>query len=199
MTQTTSTDEELARQARDGDESAVEVLFERWAPRMRERVRRSLRGIVRRRIAESDVIQDAWLAAFLRFEDFEDRGEGSFGRWLQKILENKLKEALRRHLGTGKRDARCEVTRGDGSGDRSAPDRARSPSVEAVVTEDCAALRRAMAELPEHYRAILRMVHEQDLSLTEIGRRTGRSANAACKVYGRAVTALGDLLGGDAR
>jgi DNA-directed RNA polymerase specialized sigma24 family protein len=48
----------------------------------------------------------------------------------------------------------------------------------------------AMEELPEDYRHVLRLVQEEALTLTEAGRRLGRSAGAAEKLYGRALAKL---------
>ena len=195
MNPTAATDEELVRRAKTGDEAAFSTLLDRWLPRLRSRARRVLRGILRRRVAESDVIQDAYTTAFVRIDDFEDRGVGSFGRWLSKILENKLRDQLRQHVGTAKRAAGVEVSRADGGREHLVPSPEPTPSATVMGAERRAALRDAMISLPHDYREVLRMVHEERLPLAEIGRRTGRSANAACKIYGRAVDALGRILG----
>ena len=96
---------DLIRRAQAGDEEAARTLFERHVADLRRRVHRGLPSLARGKLAESDVIQEAYLTAFVRLADFEDRGEGSFGRWLTKILDNKIRHEARRYLGTTKRAA----------------------------------------------------------------------------------------------
>src|SRR6185295_17896538 len=58
-------DEALVRSVRAGDETAARVLFDRHLPALRAKARARLPAALRGKVAESDVIQDAWLAAFL--------------------------------------------------------------------------------------------------------------------------------------
>ena len=55
-------------------------------------------------------------------------------------------------------------------------------------------LERAMVQLPEHYREALRLRHQESCTFAEIGRRTGRSAEAARKVWARAVEQLKQVI-----
>jgi RNA polymerase sigma-70 factor (subfamily 1) len=190
------TDEELVRRVRDGDEAAARLLFERQLPELRARARARLPAALRGKVAESDVIQDAYLAAFLAIGRFEDRGEGSFAAWLRTILENKIGHEIERHLAAGKRDVRRERRMRTGSGDDfgATPDQT-SPSQAAVADEEQRVLRDAMAALPEDYAAVLRHVHVEGLTLAETGARMGRSADAARKLYARAMSELAARLG----
>ena len=103
------TNEALVRAVRAGDAEAARRLFDRHCDALRGQVRRGLPTGIRKKVAESDVIQEAWIAAFLSLGDFEDRGDGSFARWLRGILDRRIARELRRHHGTAKRDARREV------------------------------------------------------------------------------------------
>ena len=58
-------DEELVRRAHGGDDAARETLVTRHADLLRARARRRLPRTLRGKVAESDVIQEAWIAAFL--------------------------------------------------------------------------------------------------------------------------------------
>lgn len=183
-------DEDLVRQAKAGDESATRALFERHAEALRARVRRGLPKRLRPKVAESDVIQDAYVAAFLKLGDFEARGDGSFARWLHTVLERKILNEARHYVGSQKRDARREVAAGSSvvriAGASSDP----SPSVAAIDAEDRARLVTAMEDLPEAQRAALRLVHEEHLSFEDAAARMKRSAGAVRKLYGRAVLEL---------
>ncbi len=183
-------DEDLVRLAKSGDESATRVLFSRHVEALRARVRRGLPKRVRPKVAESDVIQDAYVAAFLNLCDFEERGDGSFARWLHTVLERKILNEVRRHVGSKKRDARREVAAGSSvvriAGASSDP----SPSVAAIDAEDRARLVTAMRDLPEAQRAAIRLVHEEHLSFDDAAARMKRTAGAVRKLYGRAVLGL---------
>ena len=183
------TDEDLVRRVRAGDEAAAQQLFERHLPALRAKARARLPAALRGKVAESDVVQEAWLAAFLDVGKFEDRGDGSFAKWLQKILRHKLLDEVRRHARVGKRDARREERLATGA---SVVDAGQaSPSVEAHDAERSAALRGAIDELASDHATVLRLIHQEGLTLVEAGARMGRSADAVRKLYGRALVQLG--------
>jgi RNA polymerase sigma-70 factor (ECF subfamily) len=187
-------DEVLVRRVRSGDQDAARILFDRHAPGLRARVRRSLPGRLRARLGESDVVQEAYLAVFLGLRDFEDRGEGSFGRWVHGILEHKVVDEVRRHVDAEKRAQAREArirTRDEG---RLAECR-QTPSGEAASAEESRRLRARMDGLQTDYRTILRLVHDEGLSLVAAGVRMGRSPDAARMLYGRAVAKLTKVLG----
>jgi RNA polymerase sigma factor (sigma-70 family) len=188
-------DEELVRAIRAGDALAPGVLLGRYASRIRSEVRRTLRGVVRRRVGDSDVAQEAWLAAFTSLDEFVDRGPGSFGRWLIQIVRHKARDQVRRHLGAAKRGGKAEISGSKGPRASQAADGAITPKEGAARRESRDRLQRAMARLSPDYRAVLDCVHHQGMTLEQAGEATGRSANATCKVYGRAVRALARLMG----
>jgi RNA polymerase sigma-70 factor, ECF subfamily len=185
------TESELVRRWRAGDAAAAQILCGVLLPRLQQRARRAIRREMQGRVSPSDAVQEALVTASLRIEDFEDRGEGSFGRWLLQILDHKLKDEIRRHLGTRRRDARHEVGNGSSVGPTgTAASPTRSPGSHAAAAEQSARLRAAMDGLSASHRAVLRLVHEQGLSLAEVARVTARSPSAVSQLYGRAVTAL---------
>jgi RNA polymerase sigma-70 factor, ECF subfamily len=187
------TDEELVRRVRAGDEAAARLLFERHLPELRAKARARLPASLRGKVAESDVVQEAWLAAYLSLPGFEDRGDRSFAKWLQRILEHKLLDEIRRHAGAGKRDARREqrLPTETPVADTGQP----SPSAEVVSVERSAALSAAIDDLPSDQATVVRWIHQEGLTLVEAGERMGRSADAVRKLYGRALVRLGGRLG----
>ena len=189
-------DEDLVRKVRDGDEAAARRLFERHSVELRERVARDLPRALRPRVAASDVVQEAYLAAFLRLGDFEDRGDGSFRRWIATILENKVKDEVRHHALAGKRDVRREVDVQSGIVRLAGASPVRSASADLRDAEDRAQVARAMAGLPSAQREVMRLVHEERLTVEQAAARMGRSLAAARKLYSRAVLRLADDLRG---
>ncbi len=180
---------DLVRRARAGDEAAVRELFERHVEDLRRRVRRRIPVLARRNVSGSDVIQEAYLAAFLGLAHFEDRGEGSFGKWLAGILDHKIRDEVRRYLGTEKRAAEEVAT--DAA---SIPSRQRTPSSQAEASEDLERLRRSMDRLAPADREILDLVHRQGLKFTEAAERLGITPDAARMRHGRALSRVAEQM-----
>ena len=65
-----------------------------------------------------------------------------------------------------------------------------SPSGVAIEHEQALALRRAVDRLPEEYRRVVVLRFDDGLSFEEIGQLTDRSADAARKVWSRAMERL---------
>ena len=65
-----------------------------------------------------------------------------------------------------------------------------SPSGVAIEHEQSSALWRALERLPEDYRRVVCLRFDEDRSFEEIGKLTGRSPNAARKVWARAMERL---------
>ena len=189
-------DEDLVRRVRAGDEAAARLLFERHLPALRAKARARLPAALRGKVGESDVVQEAWLAAFVALGKFEDRGEGSFGRWIRGIVEHKVREQADHHLGAAKRDARRAARLlTDEARSIPSPDQP-SPSEVAMAGESAAELRSVIESLPEDHAAVLRLVYLDGLTLAQAGERMGRSADAVRKTYGRALTRLAEKMRG---
>lgn len=188
------TDEELTRRVLAGDGDAAGLLFDRHAASLRASVRGRLPSALRGKVGESDVVQEAWLAAYMSLAKFEDRGDGSFGAWLRRILERKLVDEVRRHAGAAMRDARREERLATDAGVAAACE--PSPSGEVADAEESAAIRAAVADLPSDYAVVIRLIHQEGLTLVAAGQRMGRSADAVRKLYGRALACLVDRVGG---
>ena len=88
--------------ARGGDRSAYDRLFALHAERARLFVAARLGPRLRAGVETQDVLQDAYLAAHAAFDRFEYADEGSFARWLFRIIENRLRD-LSDHVGAIKR------------------------------------------------------------------------------------------------
>ena len=189
-------DGEPIRRIQEGDEAAARALFERYVPALRAQVRRNMPPSMRRKVAESDMIQEAYLAAFLSLGNFEDRGEEAFRSWLAQ--DPAAQDPRRGQAATSapeKRDARREQS---GVGDPLAGQ--RRPT--ATPRRACRPWRRRNGRRcgapwtgsPPTTRRSSGFVHRDGLTLTEAGTRMGRTADAARKLYGRAVARLTESL-----
>jgi RNA polymerase sigma-70 factor, ECF subfamily len=187
-------DEDLARRARAGDEEAARLLFDRHLPTLRAAARARLPDALRGKVGASDVVQEAWLAAFVALGDFEDAGDGSFRRWLRKIVERKVSDEVRRHARVQKRSAKREV-RFATEAARLEPDPLQpTPSQVAGDAEESGALRAVVDGLAADHAMVIRLVHQEGLTLVEAGLRMGRSPDATRMLYGRAMHRLAGRL-----
>ncbi|MHC5032542.1 MAG: RNA polymerase sigma factor [Planctomycetota bacterium] len=184
---TAASEGELLAQAKAGDEEAFAHVFGRHVDLVAGRIRRVLPARITRKVSVVDIVQEVRITAFQRLGDFELRGDGSFRRWLMRIAELKVGAELKRYGQTAKRAARAEVTRGQRPTTGQFQARDRSPSEVAMVAEDRRFVRDALTLLPDDYRQILELVYVEQLNLREAGERLDRSADAARKLYGRAL------------
>jgi RNA polymerase sigma factor (sigma-70 family) len=158
-------DEDLVRRLRSGDQRAAEL-------------------------GASDIVQETCASAFAGLDGFEDRGPGSFRRWLATILEHKAADEVKRHLRMG-RSARREVSAVAGAPAPEQHGDEPTPSVAAMRDEDEAALRSAIARLEGDHGAVLALVYRDGRDFADAARVMGRSPEAVRKLYGRAVLQLG--------
>jgi len=189
-----TSDETLILRARAGDEDAFRQLVERHTPALRRRIRRRLPALLRRKVAESDVLQSAYLIAHKKLATFEDRGDGAFEAWLDRIAALKIRELVRHYRGTEKRGVDRELTRDERPATEQLAGPYPSPSAHAIASELERKVRAAMRSLPEDYRTVLRLVRDEGLAAAEAARRMDRSANAVAKLYARAVCRLKELV-----
>lgn len=182
--------EALILRAQGGDEAAWASLVERQAPGLRRRIRARLGPVVRRRIAESDVMQETWIIATRQLQDFEFQGAGSFQAWLGAIADNAARGLLRRHAGAEKRDVRTEVAPGSrpGTQHHSAP--GPTASAEAIGRELRQQVEAAMRTLAEDHRTVIELLQHRRVTIAEAAELMGRTPNAIKKLHGRALAEL---------
>jgi RNA polymerase sigma-70 factor (ECF subfamily) len=189
-------DEALAEKAREGDEDAFRTLYERHEPLLRRTIHRRLSGIIRRKVAESDVIQMAYLGVHQSLDRFSNRGRGSFKAWLEQIVEHRVQDVVRRYAATRKRSVDREVTASRPVDPARFPGTQPTPSAVAVGEELKRAVAEAVEKLPPDQRHVLELVQGEGLTLAEAGERLGRSAGAAKQLYARAIGKLRSMVCG---
>jgi RNA polymerase sigma-70 factor (subfamily 1) len=194
-----SDERELVDRYRHGDGAALEALLARFEEDLRRTAGKGLPKNLRRRVSVSDILQETRLTAFERRSEFRWGGPGSFRRWVMGIAGNKVLQAIRHHLGTGKRSARREAAGDERPSSGALPSPGPSPSQVAVASELDAMARRAMDSLPPEEREVLRLAREQGLTMTEIAESRGIDPGTAKRLYGKAVVrfreAFDDLRG----
>ncbi len=142
----------------------------------------------------SDLVQETFLEAQRDFAQFDGSSADELRAWLRQVLLHNVGAFSRRYRNTSKRAVAREVCLAtDASLFGAEPALAGStvsPSGAAIQHEQALALRRAVDSLPEEYRRVVILRFEDGLSFEELGRITDRSADAARKVWARAMVRL---------
>ena len=185
----------LILRAQAGDEAAWSALVEGYAEGLRRRVRKRLSPPVRRRVSESDVVQETWMMARRKLSDFEFQGEESFRAWLGAIAENTTRGLVKRHARAAQRDVRTEVTRGSRKQTAHHPGTLPTASSEATGRELRVHIETAMGDLSPDHRTVIELLQHRRVTIAEAGELMGRSTNAVKKLHGRALAELAERLG----
>jgi RNA polymerase sigma-70 factor (ECF subfamily) len=184
-------------EARTGSGQALGQLLETCRQYLLLVANQQLPPDLRPKVAPSDLVQETFLKAQGNFGRFQGATKEELLAWLRRILLNHLANTARHFQTSGRRLGR-EVALEEGSTvaarTNGVADPALTPSAEASAREKSAALHLALAQLPEHYRQVIRWRNWEKLSFAEIGERTGRSADAARMLWARAVEQLQQFL-----
>ena len=190
-------DDQLVSRAVAGDEGALTALLHDHGAQVRCVLERSYRRWLAGQIDLDDVMQITYLEAFLRIGNFVPGAADGFRRWLQRIGENNVRDAIRRFDARARRpggapspacgDYCCtllELVAGSGT-----------PSRAAGRDEVRRLLESAMGQLPEDYERVLRLHDLEGRSGPEVARLIGRSHGAVKMLLARARDRLTELLG----
>lgn len=150
-----------------------------------------LESEIQAKVAPSDVVQKTFLEACRDFEQFRGNTEAELLGWLGSILRHNLANVRRDFRQTGKR--RLDRERSLANAIES-PNSQLTPGAALAAMEQREIVLRAMAQLPEHYHVVLQLRQQENCSFTEIGERTGKTAEAARKIWARAIEQLKEIL-----
>ena len=151
-------DEEVVQRVRAGETGLFEVVMRRY----NQRLYRVARAILRDDVEAEDVIQQAYVNAYLHLEQFENRA--SFSTWLTKIA---VYEALARARRRGRFEQTDTIHDGDDETMDALKSRGPDPERQAFIGELHALLESAIEALPGHYRAVFVMREVEGMSTAE--------------------------------
>jgi RNA polymerase sigma-70 factor (ECF subfamily) len=147
------------------------------------------------KLSPADLVQETFLEAYRDFAAFRGRTGAELLGWLRQMLLNNLTSAVRRYQAQCRDVAREQPLEGcfwagevrqDGDPLADTP----TPFSKAVAQEEHALLRTAVERLPGHYRQVLWLRHQEGHSFADIGTVLKTSAEAARKLWTRAVLRL---------
>jgi RNA polymerase sigma-70 factor (ECF subfamily) len=153
-------------------------------------------GEIRSKLDSMDVVQDAFVLALQDLADFTYQDEGDFLRWMSKIVENRIRDNVKK-LHADKRNIRKEVslrnrlpTTKRSSAGALGPIATTTPSVIVSQREDLDRLDKAIEKLKPEYREAIILKKIEGLSYKEIGKRLGKSTDAVGMLVSRAMISL---------
>jgi RNA polymerase sigma-70 factor (ECF subfamily) len=192
----------LLEQARAGDPQALNDIFTRHRARLHRMVELRLDRRLQARIDASDVIQEAYVDAVGRLDEYLRDPRYPLFLWLRLIVGERLLKLHRHHLGTQMRDAGLEVSiyRGALPAASSAALAAQllgkhtSPTQAAVRAERMLRLQDALNTLDPMDREVLSLRHFEEMTLSETALSLGIEESAAAKRYIRALKRLKAIL-----
>jgi RNA polymerase sigma-70 factor (ECF subfamily) len=191
--------EPLLRAAQAGDAAARGRLFELYRNYLTAIAEAELTNALRPKAGASDVVQDTLLEAHNFFARFEGEEGDGFRAWLRGILMNKLAQVHAHYHDVQKRQVDREQPL-EQSGDTGqlldglvAAD--PTPSGQVVRDEEEQLLHNVLAQLPEPVRQVILWRNWEGQTFAEIGRRLGRSEDAARMFFTRALETLAERLG----
>lgn len=159
-------DSDLVQRIRQGDEAAYELVMRRFNQRMF----RVARSIVTDDSEAEDVVQESYLRAFLKIDQFE--GPSGLGAWLATIAANEALGRLRRnkrvvfledHL--ERTDEPCATPYSDTAAPMTSPE--PGPERLAANGELRRLLESAVDQLPDRYRSVFMLRAVEGMSVAE--------------------------------
>jgi RNA polymerase sigma-70 factor (ECF subfamily) len=192
------TNEELLDAARNGDEGALAILFERHRDRLERMVRLRMDPRLQGRVDPADVLQDAYLTVRSKFPSYAAAPPMAFYLWLRLEVGQKLVDVHRFHLGAKMRDAGQEVSLHRGALPQVTSLSLAEHLLGKLSTASKAAMRvelklrvqEALNSMDPHDREVLILRHFEELSNTEAAQVLGIKPSAAVNRYVRALKRL---------
>jgi len=175
----------LLEQIRKGETTAKDRLIRRYLPALQRWARGRLPTGVRDLADTDDLVQVTLLRALDRVEGFEPRKAGSFLAYLRRILQNQIRDEIRRAA----RRPRAEHLEKDPLGE------SPSPLEAAIGRERIDAYEAALARLPEEQQEAVILRIEMGFTHREVAEAIGSpSMNAARMFVSRALVRLAEVM-----
>jgi RNA polymerase sigma factor (sigma-70 family) len=161
--------------------------------RLREYISLHMPGDLREWLEPQDVVQDVFLDAFRRCNDYPAHDAEEGVRWLLTVARHRLIDLVRRRRAMKRGGTDREHMGFDDSIVAMLGELAqytRTPSRSAAAREFFAALGDALDRLPAHYAQVIRLRHLEGLSQKDAAMKMGKSEKAVEVMCRRGIAAL---------
>jgi RNA polymerase sigma-70 factor (subfamily 1) len=191
----------LINEAKLGDKEALNRLFARYQNRVLRIVRLRLHPELRKKLKmqSMDIVQEVFIAALRKLNEFEPTSKGAFLHWLSKIVENYIRDqidyfsAQKRHSPV-KELSLDETLRTDSGSEMKVseiiPSEDTSPSQYVSRKEIKRALDNLLLRLEEADREVIIQHKLEELTFKEIAQLYNKTEDAVRKQYHRALQKL---------
>jgi RNA polymerase sigma factor (sigma-70 family) len=153
-----------------------------------------------------DIVQDTHIEIFRRIEGFKPRHAGSFDRWVTVIGLTRLRNAIKRHRAAKRGGQHWTVSPVSRRTQDSMialldtlADPGRTPSRFVARAEAVEAVHGALADLPDHYRRAVWLVHIEGRPVRSVAVEMGKTERAIHGLCRRGLSLLRDRLGSATR
>ena len=182
---------ELIDRARNGCDDALAELITSLQGYLLVIANRQLQPEMRAKVGASDLVQSVLWRAKQNLTEFRGASRQSLLAWLRRILTNEIVAAQRKYLASKKRSLRREVPI-DGDSRIAEPlvDQGHSPHSDAVLNENAMKLRHALQKLSVDHRRVVILRNWEKMTFEDVGREMNRTADAAKKLWARAIRQL---------
>lgn len=189
----------LVHKAKAGEGDALNLLFDRYIPRVLWIVRMRIGSGLRGRMESMDIVQEVMIRAIKAFDQFEAKDEAAFLHWISKLVQNEICDLADYHKAEKRNVAKEVSNRDESTATRSVlsqlpADSIYRPSFQVRLKEDVLQLEAALDQLPEKQREIVIMRQYEGMSFRDIGEKIGSSEDAARMQFARAMDKLTDLM-----
>jgi RNA polymerase sigma-70 factor (ECF subfamily) len=185
-----------------GDRSALAGLFDAYRERLHRMVDLRLDSRLRSRLDPADVVQDAFLDASKRLDEYRRDPKLPPFLWLRLIVGERLTNVHRHHLGARMRDAGREVSLFHEALPQASSaalasmllGKQTSPTQAAQRAERLLRVQEALNSLDQVDREILSLRHFEQLNRTEAALALSITEEAGAKRYIRALKRIKDVM-----
>ncbi len=156
---------------------------------------------IKAKVAPSDLVQDTFLAAHGNFAAFRGTTGQELIAWIKKIMQNRIAEIVRSYT-SHKRAVHREIQI-DRVGAAAVPpealvSRSMTPESWLILCEEIEALDRALEKLSPRERAVLDLIHRDELDYGRAGAVLGLSYDQTRREWYRILKRLRDSIQGTA-
>ncbi len=188
----------LLEKAKAGNPQALGELLQSCREPLLRIIKFRMDPRLRSRLDPDDVVQESFIEAAQRFDDFVANQEMPFFLWLRFITVQKMFQLHRRHLGVKARDAGREVSIFSKPQPQATSQmlaahllgKHTSPSVAAVRAEQSRRVESALNSMTEIDREVLALRRFERLSNEQVAKLLDLSKTAASNRYVRALERL---------
>jgi RNA polymerase sigma-70 factor (ECF subfamily) len=195
-------DAQLIALAKAGQRLAFERLLVRHQDRLAERIKVRMPARLRATLDEEDILQETFAEGWHRFAAFVPAGEDALFRWLARIAEHRLLNALKAQRAAKRGGRRRQVVGLDDDLTQVLSlmgVHQRTPSRSVANREALHAVQAALPGLKSDHHEVLRLRFLEGVSIADTATRMNRSEWAVHKLTARALASLRAELGDAAR